>query len=213
MGRLPSSYSRAPASVSDQGKTKDLSWFFFAQTRRIGYFCGNVRPKIVIPILLMAVAISGGVWFFGEKSPAPTADEAPAGFMTNTFISAPAKTISRPAPAESSPAIALVKPEPSEAEIEAKAEFLQNRISELDDLAMSDDPDSLRQILGELDNPEPQIRAAAVDAAVQFKSAAAIPALQDAETEASDLDEKVHIQKAIDFLNLANPAVETNSNP
>ena len=109
--------------------------------------------------------------------------------------------------------IVLVEISPTEAEQDAKAEVVENRISELYDLAMTDDPASLRQILRELDNPEPRIRDAAVDAAVQFKSPDAIPALKDAEAQATDLDEKVKLQKAIDFLSLTIPAETSNSNP
>ena len=43
------------------------------------------------------------------------------------------------------------------------------------------------------------------------KSPEAIPALRDALAQATDLDEKVKIQQAIDFLTLMVPAADTNS--
>jgi HEAT repeat protein len=87
-------------------------------------------------------------------------------------------------------------------------EYVSSRVAELMDFAMTDDPQSLRSILSELNNPEIEIRQAAVIAAVQFKSADAIPALQDAYTRTDELEEKVSIRKAIAFLQPA-PAAET----
>jgi HEAT repeat protein len=129
---------------------------------------------------------------------------APIRSVAPTRVAAPALEIQD---------IALKTIEPSDAERQAKSDYVQTRIAELNDLAMTDDPASLQQILRELDNPEPSIRTAAVEAAVQFKSPDAIPALKDAEDQATNLDEKVTIQKAIDFLSLSLPANGTNSNP
>jgi len=83
---------------------------------------------------------------------------------------------------------------------ESHEEYISRRTAELMDLGMSDDPASLSSILSELNNPEAKIRGAAVIAAVQFKSADAIPALQDAYTRTDELEEKVSIRKAIEFL-------------
>jgi HEAT repeat protein len=135
--------------------------------------------------------------------------------MTAQPIPAPAPAVKSSPPAKTTtdgPIALTADSGSSEAEQEAKTEYVQNRINELYDLAMTDDPASLRQILGELDNPEPRIRQAAVEAAVQFKSPDAIPVLKDALVQATDLSEKVNLQKAIDFLSLSLPA-DTNSNP
>jgi hypothetical protein len=121
--------------------------------------------------------------------------------------------VTRPPPrAASNDPIKLVKAQPTEAEIQAHSEFVENRISQLNDLAMSGDPTSLQEILNELDNPEPRIRNAAIEAAVQFRSPAAIPALQDAEQQATDVNEKAKIQQAIEFLGLTMQAQQANTN-
>lgn len=83
---------------------------------------------------------------------------------------------------------------------EGHEEYISRRTAELTDLAMSDDPTALSSILSELNNPEAKIRDAAVMASVQYKSADAIPALQDAYTRTDEPEEKVSIRKAIEFL-------------
>ncbi len=80
--------------------------------------------------------------------------------------------------------------------------FVETRVGELQDLAMQDDPDSLRQILSELANPNAQIRKAAIDAAVQFGSRDAIPDLANAADRTTDPEEKKALQDAIDYLKL-----------
>ncbi len=150
--------------------------------------------------------------FFGGKNEAPPVSNPVV--ETKPQIVSPA-LIDRPpeAPQTNNAAMALATAAMTEAQEQARTEFVQNRISELNDLAMSEDPASLNQILGELDNPEPRIRSAAVDAAVQFKSAEAIPALRDAEQQATDTEEKMKIHQAIEFLSLTAQSQATNANP
>lgn len=73
---------------------------------------------------------------------------------------------------------------------------------ELSELGMQNDPESLKKILSELENPEPEIRKAALTATLDFGSKDAIPTLQNELNWATDPQEKVDIQKAIDFLEL-----------
>jgi hypothetical protein len=81
-------------------------------------------------------------------------------------------------------------------------EYVQTRSAELMDLGMKDDAESLRTIPAELTNRDPEIRKAAVEAAVQFSSRDAIPALTDAAAQTDDPQEKVMYQEAIEFLKL-----------
>jgi hypothetical protein len=67
---------------------------------------------------------------------------------------------------------------------------------------MNNDADSLNLILVSLADSDPQIRAAALEATIQFHSSDAIPALQDALAKAELPQEKMNIQGAIDFLKL-----------
>jgi hypothetical protein len=88
--------------------------------------------------------------------------------------------------------------------------YAVNRIAELENLGMTDDSNSLAEIESEFDNRDPQIQKAAVAAAIQFGSRDAIPALQDAYRHFDDPEQKINIQKAIDFLELPS-VVEANN--
>jgi hypothetical protein len=80
--------------------------------------------------------------------------------------------------------------------------YVDARTAELMDLGMNDDSESLNTILSELNNRDPQIRKAAVEAAVQFGSRDAIPNLMDAAAQTDDPQEKAEIMEAIQFLKL-----------
>jgi hypothetical protein len=80
--------------------------------------------------------------------------------------------------------------------------YVDARTAELMDLGMNDDSESLNTILSELNNRDPEIRKAAVEAAVQFGSRDAIPNLMDAAAQTDDPQEKAEIMEAIQFLKL-----------
>ena len=70
------------------------------------------------------------------------------------------------------------------------------------DLAAEDDQESLKTILSELTNRDPEIRKAALEAAVQFGSRDAIPSLAEAALQSENPEEKAAINKAVEFLKL-----------
>jgi hypothetical protein len=80
--------------------------------------------------------------------------------------------------------------------------YVDARTAELMDLGMNDDAQSLNTILSELNNRDPEIRKAAVEATVQFGSRDAIPNLMDAAAQTDDPQEKAEIMEAIQFLKL-----------
>jgi hypothetical protein len=80
--------------------------------------------------------------------------------------------------------------------------YVDARTAELMDLGMNDDSESLHTILSELNNRDPQIRKAAVEAVVQFGSRDVIPNLMDAAAQTDDPQEKAEIMEAIQFLKL-----------
>jgi hypothetical protein len=79
---------------------------------------------------------------------------------------------------------------------------VQQRILDLGELAAKHDPDSLSAILEELSNPDPAIRKAAVEAAVQFGDRSAVPRLREVAAIAQDNLERSNILSAIDALDL-----------
>jgi hypothetical protein len=79
---------------------------------------------------------------------------------------------------------------------------VNERIAELQDLAMNNDPASLNTILSALGDSDAPVRKTAVEAAVQFGSRDAIPALQDAAAQTEDPQEKIDVLKAVEFLKI-----------
>lgn len=80
--------------------------------------------------------------------------------------------------------------------------YVAERIAVLQDLSMDNRDSSLRTILGELSNRDPEIRKAAREAAVQFASRDAIPGLLEAAAQTDDPAEKKELIEAADFLKL-----------
>jgi len=158
-----------------------------------------MRPKVVIPILLITAAIvTLALWFarsgrLNFQAPLPSTETVSPVAATSPAITATAKNNNSPALPALLPAAPVSPPETHD-------EYVTRRSAELMDLAMNDDLDSLNTIVSELNNPDAQIRATAVTATVQFKSPLAIPALQDAYGRTSDPQEKINLAKAIDFL-------------
>jgi hypothetical protein len=76
------------------------------------------------------------------------------------------------------------------------------RVTELRQLSMNEDAASLDSILSDLNNREPRIRAASLEAAIQFGSRGALPKLMDAAAQTDDPREKAALAEAIEFLKL-----------
>ena len=70
------------------------------------------------------------------------------------------------------------------------------------ELSWNDDKESLDAILAELSNPDPKIRAAALEAAVNFSSQDAIPRLERVALATDNEDERQKLQEAADYLKL-----------
>lgn len=82
------------------------------------------------------------------------------------------------------------------------AQYVHQRIEELNALAMNNDSASLETILSELRNPDRQIRKGALEATIQFEDRAAIPRLKEIAAETDDEEEKSELLAAADYLNL-----------
>ena len=105
-----------------------------------------------------------------------------------------------PAPIPSpAPVVEVVKKTPTPEERQAAIDAETDRLSEWE---MNNDPQSLSNILADLKSPEKEIRMAAIDAAKQFESADAIPALKAAAANAEDNQEAIAMLEAADWLAL-----------
>jgi hypothetical protein len=194
-----------------------------------------MRPKVVISVLVFGLVAVAAVLFLwlrsgGGAAGAPPQETSSQTTDAGTAGSGPVVAVRPRATSsneESKPE--AVSPgqttadsdDPLKATPEAKHQaYVEARAAELMDLASADDSDSLNTILSELGNRDPEIRKAALEAAVQFGSRDAIPKLEDAELQADDPHERAAIADAIEFLQLpslsetrAQNSAQPKSNP
>lgn len=155
-----------------------------------------MRLRVVVPVFVIG-ALTLGVALWSSRPTGSAPPEAP--LVTTTEAADQAATV---APVPSSSEAALMEaaaPPPGAAE---HGTYVAERCAELADLAMDDKSESLASILEELTSRDPEIREAALNAAVQFGSRDAIPRLLDAVSQTDDEEEKVALLQAVRFLKL-----------
>jgi hypothetical protein len=156
-----------------------------------------MRLKIIFLVLLLTIAILAvAVWL-------PKFSTAKMSMVLPALPTASAKTnfLEYPSTAVAEPESISRQPDPVSAAV-TPAEAPARIVEELSALAMNHDAASLKRILAQLINPDPQIRAEAKDAAVQFGDRAAVPALRAAADQVENLEEKVALLAAADYLEL-----------
>ena len=161
-----------------------------------------MRPKVGIPFLILAVGLMAGIYFLRPAS--GRFKQAQSGPPSTESTATPLD----PAPPAVGPTLAVDSTPTNDLGIAIRGTiaehetYVEKRVAELQDLAMDDDPKSLEVILSELTNRDPEIRQAAVDAAVQFGSRDAIPKLTDAALQTDDAVERAQMLQAADYLKL-----------
>jgi hypothetical protein len=177
-----------------------------------------MRAKVVIPLLLVGILAvflavmarpKGSTPDGNQPGPALTGNSLP-GINPVEHPETLAKS-SPPGPEKSPAATGFATGDSADTENGDYEVYVANRITELENLGMTGNPNSLAGIESEFDNRDPRIQKAAVAAAVQFGSPDAIPALQDAYRHLDDPAQKVNIQKAIDFLKLPSLSAAGNA--
>jgi hypothetical protein len=177
-----------------------------------------MRPKIVAGILLIGTCLFVLILFASKAvRPQPVAALAESGIAPISPANAsPVKAVKVHAVR---PPVSFPVPAPEDPAVHEK--YVVQRIKELNDLAMNNDAESRDAILSEVkDNPDRRIRAAALEAAIQFDDRSVVPTLQDIAAQTVDPQEKQSILDAIDYINLpslteyvaANPPTSPNSN-
>jgi hypothetical protein len=153
-----------------------------------------MRPKFVFALLLLALFALGAAFFlkqhFGSAATPPPVIESVTPAPVESAAPPPA-----PAPVAAAPATNSLTPEQRQTATDAE-------ISRLQDWSESYDTASLSNILADLNNPDKEIRDAAIEAAKQFGSTNAIPALKAAVDNTDDTQEKIDLLEAADFLSL-----------
>jgi hypothetical protein len=169
-----------------------------------------MRPKFAIALFLIAGIFSGGAIYLKHRltpAAAPVAPEAVAVAAPEPpQKSAVADLPLLPPPAPGPAPVPALSPEQQLAAMDEEIERL--RVA-----GLSDDPADLEIILTNLNNPEKEIREAAINAAQQFGSTNAIPALLTAATNAVDPKEKIELTEAAEFIALPSLAFNTNAGP
>jgi len=113
----------------------------------------------------------------------------------------PTTTADNPKPESADPKAAS-KSSAEESDPSNHENYVSSRVDQLMDLAMTSDRASLDIILSELTNRDPEIRKAAVQAAIQYGSRDAIPKLMDVAAQTDDPKEKAEIIEAAEYLKL-----------
>ena len=166
-----------------------------------------MRAKVIIPLLLVGIFAVFLAFMVGPRNPAANGQIAGANIaaadstLKTTSVQHSGNVLSHLPAATGKNVIASTTPvdDPANAENEM---YVAGRIAELENLGMTDDPNSLLMIESNFDSRDPRIQEAAVAAAVQFGSRDAIPALQYACSQFDDPGQKLNIQKAIGLLEL-----------
>jgi hypothetical protein len=179
-----------------------------------------MRPKVILGLVMLALICGAGLFLArnrGQQTPStdsvaplPQAAEEVAASQIDSSapISEKANEIITATAAVQGSGKALTAENPKPRTVKGQLledrhrEDVENRASELMDLAMNDDTNSLHTILSELNNPDPEIRQAALDATIQFGSTNAIPGLESASLWNESPEEKQQIADAIEFLKL-----------
>jgi len=146
-------------------------------------------------LLLALLVLSAAIFLrqhFGNITPPPLNDSATPAPVAS--VAPPPEPVSISIPA--APVVANAPTdEQRQAAIDAETDRLQQ-------WSTDDDPTSLSNILADLTSSEKEIRDAAVEAAKQFGSTNAIPALKAAAESTDDVQQKIAYLEAADFLAL-----------
>jgi hypothetical protein len=166
-----------------------------------------MKPKIVVATLLLAIAMLGIVAFlFTVVAPRSFSSNpsgtSPASDQTDTVTEA---SIPQPEAQVTAPELKTADNAVTntvEVTGPPREDYIRQRVEELGDLAMKDDVTSRDAILAELQNPEKEIREAALSAAIEFNDRSVVPRLQEVANQTKDSAEKAKIFEAIDYINL-----------
>jgi len=166
-----------------------------------------MRPKIVIIVVTLGLFVFGTLFAIRQ-----TADRSTRNSELQPTISSTTQPDDTLAAAKAQPVAERAAAPPgsgtpsatnSTTSVEdAHQAFVEQRTAELMDMAMTDDRANLDIILSELNNRDPEIRKAALEATIQFGSRDAIPKMADAVSQTDDPAEKAAIADAIEFLKL-----------
>jgi HEAT repeat protein len=160
-----------------------------------------MRPKVILFALALALGILLPALYFHFKPDNPP--EAPVAAADTAAPAALPTILKRVSPKrEGLPPRSSAPVAGGSLTGNAHDDYVLERKAQLVDLGMSDNPDNLKALLSEMENPDPEIRKQALRSIIDFGSPDAIPALENEMAYATDPQEKIDIKNAIDFLKL-----------
>lgn len=167
-----------------------------------------MRPKIVIITLLLGVGVLiliasiHGIMSRQDGQPSPPVSDVPTE-LTNTE---PLKAVTSQGNPSTTNIVAVTPDEEHAARKEADLEAIQNALVDADH-----GPASLMAISDRLDNPDKEVRTAALEAAVHFGDTNIITRMNEVLQQAEDPREKVGIMDAVAYLQLPTaPEIPSN---
>jgi hypothetical protein len=164
-----------------------------------------MRAKVILPVSVLAfVVVASAVYFhFKVSEPAPAAEPVASDASDAVAPAATPKILQRvSSQARAHDGVPVEQDDAADLKAANHDEYVQERNVQLYQLGMSQNPAALPTILAELHNSDPAIRSTALTATMEIGSKDAIPALRNEMSWTEDLQEKLEIQKAIDFLQL-----------
>jgi hypothetical protein len=171
-----------------------------------------MRPKVVIGILLLGTGLLAIIFLASKavhpQSSASLADSGIVSAAPTNSVKVVKVPVASPPPVFSTAHVADTNA------AAAHEKYVRQRIRELNDLAMNNDVESRDAILSEVKtNSDRRIRAAALEAAIQFDDRSVVPPLQAIAAQTDDPEEKQNILDAIDYINLPSLTEYMAANP
>ena len=156
----------------------------------------SVRKKLFLYFLAAGCSLFLVFWFVDREFATPELDNQVTDRAPETNVVAqPSVQVSN----EPLSVVTLPKPDP----VREAARVREARIELLEELSMNDDTASLETILFDLENPDKEIRTAALEAAIQFgERTNTIARLKELETRVEDAEERAAIHEAIEYIAL-----------
>jgi hypothetical protein len=192
-------------------------FFFYFSSRHSRFY--DMRPKVVIAVLLAGLAGLAGILFLKRlATPAQPAETSTARQEIKTAapaISPTANTATAATPVVTVAQVITIPRVAADTNMLADEHqiYVQDHIDKLQELQAHDDAPSLQAILSELTNSDKEIRAAALEATIQFSSRDAIPVLKNLAARTDDPDEKKELLDAAEFLELPSLTEIQSQNP
>jgi len=158
-----------------------------------------MRSSFYLGIGLVVLASALRFYVLSDRQQMPV---APVAVETDSSPGGSIEVVQKPAVNGSAQFPKVIAREPLAQTAAGETKSVEEIISELEEAGSRGDSASFQMIVGNLANPQREIRLAALDATIQFGSRDAIPLLNEQAAKTEDAREKVEILDAAELLAL-----------